>query len=202
MKCIVCNEDMFTQQVLGLDIDLCPNCYGLWLNSDELRELTEYELAAGRILRCMKCNEPMQTKLVLGVEIDVCPDCSAVWLDKGELKNLANLDADAGRVLACPGCEVQLQTKIVRGVEVDVCPDCNGVYLDRGEMEKLSAIEPKAGKKTDIGHFLYDAHKLKVNLAIQQYKEGKMDIGKAAGMVGLTQEMFQQVLESFDAGNE
>jgi Zn-finger nucleic acid-binding protein len=195
MKCIHCNEDMFSKDVMGIKIDLCPSCAGLWLNSNELKSLTDYELAAGRVLACMKCSKPMQTKLVRGVEIDICPDCSSVWLDGGELRNLSGLDYTAGRILNCPSCDDQLQTKIIRGVEVDVCPQCSGVYLDRGEMEKLSAIEPAAGNKTDIGQFLYDAYQARVELAVKSFREGKYDKGKAADVAGVTQEMFEELVK-------
>ena len=194
MKCIHCNEDMFSKDVMGVKIDLCPNCAGLWLNSHELRDLTDYELNAGRVLSCMKCDKAMQTKLVRGVEIDICPECSSVWLDGGELKNLSGLDYSAGRILCCPDCERQLQTKIVRGVEVDVCPECAGVYLDRGEMEKLSGIEPSAGGKTDIGKFLQDAYGVRMEMAIKNYMDGKMDKNRAAEIAGVTVEMFEELV--------
>ncbi len=194
MKCIHCNEEMFSKDVMGVKVDLCPNCAGLWLNSHELKNLTEYELNAGRVLCCMKCDKPMQTKLVRGVEIDICPDCSSVWLDGGELRNLSGLDYNAGRILSCPECEMQLQTKIIRGVEVDVCPECAGVYLDRGEMEKLSGIEAAAGGKTDIGQFLHDAFAVRLEMAIRNYMEGKHDKGRAAELAGVTIEMFDELV--------
>ena len=196
MDCIPCGENMFQKDVMGLVIDLCPNCSGLWIDSEKLKKLTEYELAAGRVLTCMKCDKPMQAKLVQGVEIDVCPDCTSVWLDGGEMKRLSGIDTTAGRILACPTCEEQLQTKMARGVEVDVCPKCSGVYLDRGEMEKLSAIEPHAGTRTDIGQFLHNAYQVRLETALKQYQDGKLDLGKAAQNAGVTQEMFEQLLES------
>jgi Zn-finger nucleic acid-binding protein len=195
MKCIHCNEAMFTRDILGIEVELCPNCAGLWLDSGELKELTDYEIAAGRILTCYRCEKPLQTKLLRGVEIDICPDCASLWLDGGELMNLAGLDYKAGRILDCPRCQTQLQTKMLRGVEVDVCPKCVGVYLDRGELEKLSAIEPNAGTKTDIGKFLYDAYQARVELAIKNFRDGKCDKGKAADLAGVTQEIFNQLLE-------
>jgi len=198
MKCIHCGEAMYVKNVLGIEIELCPNCAGLWLDSGELKELTEYEIAAGRVLSCLRCDKPLQTKQIKGVEIDICPECGSIWLDGGELMNLTGFDLTAGRILTCPKDDTQLQTKMLRGVEVDVCPKCNGVYLDRGEMEKLSAIEPATGGKTDIGKFLYDAYQARVELAISIYRKGEYDKGKAAEAAGVTQEIFDQLLEKGD----
>jgi Zn-finger nucleic acid-binding protein len=186
---------MEIKDVKGVEIDLCTNCAGVWLDSGELKQLTSYDLSAGRVLSCMKCNTPMQTKMLKGVEIDICPECTSVWLDGGELKNLAGLDYSAARTLSCPKCSDQLQTKMLKGVEVDICPKCSGTYLDKGEMEKLSAIEHNQGTETDIGRFLQDANKMRVDVAVKMYNEGRFDEGHAAEIAGVTIEDFHKLMK-------
>jgi Zn-finger nucleic acid-binding protein len=195
MKCIQCETDMENKDVRGVEIDLCPNCAGVWLDGGELKELTKYDLTAGRVLTCLRCEKPMQTKMVRGVEVDVCPECTSVWLDGGELEKVSGLDFATGRVLECPKCEDQLQTKMVRGVEVDICPKCTGTYLDKGEMQKLTAIEHEKGTETDIGRFLHDAYQLRIEVAIRTFKQGKHDKGRAAEIAGVTIEVFEDMIK-------
>ncbi|UCH90106.1 MAG: zf-TFIIB domain-containing protein, partial [Thermoplasmata archaeon] len=195
MKCIHCEDEMFNKDVKGVEVDLCPNCAGMWLDGGELKELTNYDLTAGRVLSCLRCEKPMQTKMLRGVEIDICPHCSSVWLDGDELTKISGLDYSGGRILTCPKCDDQLQTKMLRGVEVDICPKCSGAYLDKGEMEKLSAIEQQKGEHTDIGRFLHDAYKIRIDVAIRMYKDGKHDKGRAAEIAGVTIEVFEDMVK-------
>ena len=187
---------MIIKHIFGVEVDLCDNCGGLWLDGGELNDIANYDLTAGRIIDCFRCEKPMQTKLIKGIEVDVCPDCNSIWLDGGELKHLADIDFKAGRVIDCARCSKQLQTKIIKGVEVDVCPECHGVFLDRGEMEKLSAVEPAAGGKTDIGQFLHDANEMRIEAAIKAYKIGKHDKGKAAAIAGVRMDMFDELVKA------
>jgi Zn-finger nucleic acid-binding protein len=186
---------MECKHVRGVEVDLCPNCAGIWLDGSELKELTDFDITSGRIMSCMRCDIPMQTKMVRGVEVDVCPDCSSIWLDGGELKQLIDLDYTAGRVIDCPKCDKRLQTKILRGVEIDVCQGCSGVFLDKGEMEKLSAISPLEGGRTDISQFMHDAFDLRRDLAVRTYREGRLDKGRAAEITRMSLEEFDRLLE-------
>jgi Zn-finger nucleic acid-binding protein len=198
MKCIHCNDEMEIKHIFGVEVDLCTNCGGLWLDGGELNDIAKYDLTAGRVISCFRCEKPMQTKLIKGIELDICPDCSSIWLDGGELKHLADLDFKAGRVITCSKCDDQLQTKMIKGVEVDVCPGCTGVFLDKGEMEKLSAIEPGSGGKTDIGQFIHDANEFRIQAAIRAFKVGKHDKGKAAAIAGVKMDMFDELIAAYE----
>jgi Zn-finger nucleic acid-binding protein len=195
MKCIQCEGEMETKDIKGVEIDLCPDCAGVWLDGGELKDLTKFDLTAGRVITCLRCETPMQTKMLRGVEIDVCPECTSVWLDGGELNKISGIDFKTGRVIECPKCDKQLQTRMLTGVELDICPECTGVYLDKGEMEKLTAIEQVRGGQSDIGQFLHDANKLRVDVAIRAYKKGTHDKGKAAEVAGVTVEEFEDLLK-------
>ena len=195
MKCIVCREEMIYKDLKNVEIDVCPGCGGTWLDGGELKEITGFDIGAGRLLSCYKCETTMQTKMVKGVEIDICPECFSIWLDGGEMRQLTGLDPEAGRIILCPKCEKHLQTKVHRGIEIDICPDCTGVYLDKGELERLTAIESKSGIKTGISQFLHDAQDLRVKVAVRTFTEGRHDKGRAADLAGLSLEEFDRILD-------
>ena len=201
MKCIVCSDEMIYKDLKKVEIDVCPGCGGTWLDGGELKEITGFDIGAGRLLSCYKCEVIMQTKMVRGVEIDICPKCSSIWLDGGELKQLAGLDYTAGRIITCPKCNIHLQTKVHRGVEIDICPQCMGVYLDRGELERLTALESKNGIKTGISQFLHDAHDLRIKVAVRTFSEGRHDKGRAADLAGLSLAEFDKILEKHEYSN-
>lgn len=196
MKCIVCNEEMIYKDLRKVEIDVCPGCGGTWLDGGELKEITGFDIAAGRLLACYKCDVTMQTKMVRGVEIDICPECSSIWLDGGELKQLAGLDFSAGRIIICPKCNKHLHTKVHRGIEIDICPECTGVYLDQGELERLTALETEKGKKTGIGQFLHDARDLRVKVGVRTFTEGRHDKGRAADLAGVSLDEFDKILSN------
>jgi len=195
MDCAHCGTDMEVREVKGVNIHLCPGCGGLWLDNDRLKELTDFDLRAGRILHCYRCDKPMVTKWVNEVELDICPSCLSIWLDTGEIKKITGLDFSLGRVMNCPKCAAQLQTKMVEGVEVDVCLNCTGIFLDKGELERLSGIEPSTGKKADIMDFLSDVSFVRAVFAMSLYRNGKHGMEKAAGIAGMPVPEFEEFLK-------
>jgi len=192
---------MIYKDLKNVEIDVCPGCGGTWLDGGELKEITGFDIAAGRLLTCYKCDITLQTKMLRGVEIDICPQCSSIWLDGGELKQLSGLDFGAGRIIICPKCEMHLQTKVHNGVEIDICPECTGVYLDRGELERLTALEADKGLKTGISQFLHDAQNLRIKVAVRTFGEGRHDKGRAADLAGVSLEEFDKILEKHKYSN-
>ncbi len=97
-----------------IEIDECPECKGIWLDSgelekiqetiendysDELKKIPDYIDGAFNMARakqegmreCPKCSQPMNMKeygFCSQIVIDVCPSCQGVWLDKKEIQNL------------------------------------------------------------------------------------------------------------------
>ncbi|MDA1337686.1 MAG: zf-TFIIB domain-containing protein [bacterium] len=94
--------------ILGVEIDYCPEGYGLWFDENELRLAKD---ARDRDLRwldidlwrdpakfiispnqkmCPKDRLPMY-EVAYGdsnIKVDVCNLCHGVWLDRGEFKNI------------------------------------------------------------------------------------------------------------------
>lgn len=88
---------------LGVEIDSCPKCDGVWLDSDEWAAMTrgrgkdavKLEVLAGPNsgLYCPRCG--MSRGLEIGThskfsdfKIDHCPKCKGCFFDRGELARL------------------------------------------------------------------------------------------------------------------
>jgi len=44
MKCLLCSKDTLQELVEGVELDLCVNCGGIWLDGGELEDLTGHTL--------------------------------------------------------------------------------------------------------------------------------------------------------------
>lgn len=92
---------MLTFQHDGLEVDSCPECFGLWFDREELKEFLKRPALAQRlgsfdegvplttprheVRLCPTCRSPL-TETALGeVLLDLCARCRGIWLDQGEL---------------------------------------------------------------------------------------------------------------------
>jgi Zn-finger nucleic acid-binding protein len=114
--CPRCDTQMAGKTRLGVRMDTCFGCGGIWLDWGELpslirrapEEIRELEAEIPRAivgdsvqaqratLVCPLCYLPMvrqQYAYNSGVQIDTCLGCKGVWLDAGELTNLAEFCA-------------------------------------------------------------------------------------------------------------
>lgn len=98
MKCLVCHMDVIQQNVEEVEIDLCVNCGGVWLDGGELEALTGHDLKNYRQLTCPECDLIMLTRTIGTVEVDHCFKCGGTWLDKGELQAISDLSKEDGGV--------------------------------------------------------------------------------------------------------
>ena len=113
--CPNCACDMVRYEYRGNDLDMCPECSGLWLDRREFRRLTSerdvyadesipYEYRRKPLpeeiayLKCPVCDTLMvrrNFKKISGVIIDVCR-FHGVWLDAGELQQIRSFIANGG----------------------------------------------------------------------------------------------------------
>jgi Zn-finger nucleic acid-binding protein len=96
-----------------LVIDSCPECFGLWFDSEELKIFFESPDLSARIL-----NE----------------EVAVVMLGSGACSQGQN-----AREKACPACAESLFSSRMGQTEVDYCLSCQGIWLDRCELEALVA---------------------------------------------------------------
>lgn len=114
MICPVCNHLMIVLELNKVEIDYCPECRGIWLDSGELETLLDTSLLKNKLLNsfaeaknvkeriynCPICFRKM-TKVYCGddknVLIDRCKKHHGLWFDKGELEkviSLGSIDAE------------------------------------------------------------------------------------------------------------
>ena len=118
MKCLRCESVEMEIEARGdqiefidsFEIDICPECKGIWLDANELKfldsslfidvEHIEYTETApttdDTAVSCPKCEtQPTLTKCHpkghKDVVIDTCPNCKGFWLDKGEMEKLHDI---------------------------------------------------------------------------------------------------------------
>ena len=110
MLCPRCNGSLFTSSKDSVEIEVCTDCGGIWLDADELKTITEQARAEvdshgtpkvedtvssvqeSSDMKCPKCNDVSLNAFIYafdsGVELDRCPQCSGLWLDKSELEQI------------------------------------------------------------------------------------------------------------------
>lgn len=87
----------------GLEVDRCPRCGGIWLDTGEMETLlklgrfyienldqqTSFQKPISTTRLCPRCAiklQPMIYERLKTIELDVCPRCGGIWCDTGELK--------------------------------------------------------------------------------------------------------------------
>jgi Zn-finger nucleic acid-binding protein len=97
MNCPRCNGQMVIEDYMGIEVDKCRSCKGMWLDLIELDELEDKAYAedalkgqviyrtAPSTLKCPKCGKVMKkfNYKLYDVELDYCEE-HGYWLDKGE----------------------------------------------------------------------------------------------------------------------
>lgn len=113
-NCPACHEVLmmkFRDATSGLEIDSCPECFGLWFDGEELKLIFESPTLSKQIL------EEDAAERLLSPEDDVPRE-------------------DTGRT--CPACvEQRLFSSKLGSTQVDYCLRCHGIWFDRSELEEL-----------------------------------------------------------------
>lgn len=90
---------MLTYQNQGLEVDSCPECFGIWFDREELKEFIQRPELAQRLSEgatgttvasagerlCPSCRTALGETNLGEVSVDVCFRCRGIWLDQGEL---------------------------------------------------------------------------------------------------------------------
>ncbi len=108
MKCPVCRVPTYVVEYDEIELDLCPDCQGIWFDAGELELLLEPgeadNLAAAvpndeAVRPCPLCKEKMNKVNIgpsQGVLIDTCPAGCGIWFDNNELQELTKDLAQSG----------------------------------------------------------------------------------------------------------
>jgi Zn-finger nucleic acid-binding protein len=104
MNCPRCNIDLQPQKDRGVDVEVCPNCQGMWLTPAELDALEnvvfDNEEAKGSLylvtqeteLKCPVCSAALKQfdYRFFDLQLDCCPD-HGFWLDKDKDKQILEI---------------------------------------------------------------------------------------------------------------
>lgn len=113
--CPICSVLLIPQTHLGVTVDVCPTCAGIWFDADELNRLyhmdplifptieQRYQPVVERYnppweRLCPACREPLYRYHYLytsSIELDGCDQCGGVWVDHGELSKMEQVLRDA-----------------------------------------------------------------------------------------------------------
>lgn len=114
--CPVCNKELKKETYRDVELDICPNCSGIWLDAGDFKILTserdtykDEDIPREVYLKkpiepkvqykkCVRCGRIMNRKMykkISGVIIDICRD-HGVWLDSGELEKVRIFIANGG----------------------------------------------------------------------------------------------------------
>jgi len=100
-KCLDVGMDVEMHE--DIEIDRCPSCQGVFLDSGELETLLhrdlghEVDAGEGSLLtelqdslsaRCPLCRMTMEPVAMGPVRIDSCPSCGGAFFDEGEIAKL------------------------------------------------------------------------------------------------------------------
>ncbi len=111
MKCPVCRVPTYAVEHDKIELDLCPDCQGIWFDAGELELLLKRDesptLAPEAVSKeedrpCPLCDKDMDKVNIGpggGVLVDICPIECGIWFDQNELHELTrNLEEDGWQV--------------------------------------------------------------------------------------------------------
>lgn len=121
-KCPTCEANLNLYAAYGIEIEGCPRCKGLFLDSAELGKLKD-KSEGGRWQ-------------------------ALSWMDD-EVEAVGKVNAILSR-RACPTCEGEKLVTAIFGdssIMIDWCPKCHGTWMDRGEFQEIvKSLEDKLNR--------------------------------------------------------
>lgn len=106
MQCPKDGTTLETRNYLGIEVDACPTCNGMWLDQDELDQLEDqaYDQDAwkGSLMldsspteyKCPHCGNQLRVfryRMYHSLEIDYCDQGHGFWLDENEEQRVLQL---------------------------------------------------------------------------------------------------------------
>ncbi len=107
MECPGCGAVLIAIEFMGVELDYCPQCGGVWLDKGEFADILDMaEVASGGLTealynapslspgkgKCPRCGRPLglvQLETAQSpIALDRCPDHHGLWLDRGEMGDI------------------------------------------------------------------------------------------------------------------
>lgn len=106
IACVKCNTELEKEIVYDVEVDVCRQCGGIWLDRGEIAALAAYRDPVLAELRAIN-----------------------------QTGTPAAPPNKRPKALRCPACPGTLEEKVIGAVRVDFCSRCQGFHLDRGELD-------------------------------------------------------------------
>ena len=142
MRCPKCGANLSEQNLLGIRVDECPLCDGIYFDRSELQDLIlksqhERREILYRILGIHSTDYSQEgdaEKLLASLQKDrELKDKELAWvLDQGQAKERKQL-----HWMKCPKCGSDMIEQDHEGVKIAVCTVCEGVFLDHIDFQSL-----------------------------------------------------------------
>ncbi len=111
-RCPACRDVImliFTDSDTALEIDTCPECFGVWFDKEELKLFFQ------------------------------SPNLSARILDDSALGQDLTPAREPAAVRACPRCQSSLFPSHIGRTQLDYCLGCQGIWFDYREIQEIVA---------------------------------------------------------------
>ncbi len=129
IACVKCNAELEKSIVYDVEVDVCRQCGGIWLDRGEIAALASI------------------------------PDSELAELraTHGQLAPAPARASKPAKLLRCPACPGTLEERLIGPVRVDFCKRCQGFHLDRGELDH--AVQAARSRGASAKHVLAMAAK-------------------------------------------
>lgn len=114
--CIKCGETLQPLEVVGVEIDCCGGCGGIWLDEGEVKALAAQPAETAAKVSMFEQDAG-------GQFTPTDPGVSAEALAK-----------------PCPACGGKLTHALFGPTAIEHCNGCHGIFVDRGELDKAMRL--------------------------------------------------------------
>lgn len=147
MNCLLCNKEMNIEKYEGVEIDICPDCGGVWLDKDELAHIVqtqEEKFTPSQIKATLEetSKEKAKREELMRYVLHFKKDVPLEKLNFDEVLSAFRERWGNIRQLKCPKCDNNLEEfeYAGTGIMLDQCPQHHGFWLDKGELTKIQIM--------------------------------------------------------------
>lgn len=135
MLCPLCQKTLDKAILNNVEVDFCPDCFGLWFEKEELRWAKDEKAKDLKWLDIDLWSDKKRFKIAYGQKL--CPSCR-LPLYEVDYHHNSPKPSLKGKSPKKSKSRVQgIGKNLSAPVKVDVCNLCQGIWLDRGEFKKI-----------------------------------------------------------------
>jgi uncharacterized protein len=169
MKCPRCNSLLRSIEYDTVQIDVCPNCKGEWLDAGELQKIVQHH------------DEVFSPEEIASLD--------------AVNKQIFAAEKDDHDELNCPHCEGVRMEHFnygdTSGIILDKCPNCGGIWTDKEELTKVEEVVD--GWKTHLGEDMAKYGPILQKIEVQEQKQ--LDQAVSISRFGFVNSVLRQFCE-------